>query len=216
MSIRRSSAILVTALVLSWLAIAGLSSGQKPPVKPAPAAVVAIDAAPIATTSPAPVVQAPDAAPAASQPATAPASAPTAIVAPTVSSTPAGRFMDLLLQILAAALIPVAVWLAHRLIVLLEAKMGIKVSADMEGKIAGWIDAAIAYGEEAAHKAIVSGAPKLSMGAKMDAAANFALDLASKAGVGDWSKAEVVKLIEAHLGVAHADDPIPPSSPATK
>jgi hypothetical protein len=123
---------------------------------------------------------------------------------PATPSPAMARVIDMAIYILGGAIGVVLTWLAHRLVALLEKKIGLKLGAEKEAKLDKLIKDAIAFGEEQAHKAVKKNETALKMSDKMEAAAGFAVDLADKYGVDEIAREKATKLIEAKLNKGRA------------
>lgn len=90
-------------------------------------------------------------------------------------------------------------WLAHRLINVFEAKSKMDIPAKTQEMIDDWIQKGLLYAEQKAQNAINSKTTGIMGPAKLEMAANFALDLAQQHGYVDLAKDTVEKLIESKL-----------------
>ena len=148
-------------------------------------------------------------------PAAAPASPAPATVAPTTPSPAAARLINMLINVLAAILLILAPYFAHRIIALFEKKSGITLAPQTKAKIDALLDQGINYADEQAHKAIKNKEKALTMPEKLEHAAGYVMDLADKAQVEQWTVAKVKKMLESRIQVTRVTNGVTPTTTTT-
>jgi len=180
---------------LVWYSVA---SAQDDPVAPATDVAAPADeapTAPVATDTEAP---------------TAPVATDTAPIAPATSVTTApasesaspalSRLINLLIDVLAAVLLILMPYFAHRLIAYFEKKTSLELAPVTKDKINALLDKGIAFAEEQAHKAVRAKTKALTMSEKLEFGAGYVMDLADVADAKNWTIDKVKKMLEARLG----------------
>jgi len=122
----------------------------------------------------------------------------------TAPSPAAAKLIDMAIYVLGGVISVILTWLAHRLVAVLEKKMGLKVDAEQQAKLDKLIEDAIAFAEEQAHKAVKKNETALKMSDKMEHAAGFAVDMADSYGIDDLAREKAMKLVEAKLNKTRA------------
>ena len=117
----------------------------------------------------------------------------------TAQSPAAIRLIDMLFDILSAALLILVPYFVHRLLSYFEKKTGLELSPYMQDKIDGLLDKGIAYAEEQGRKAIKKKEKALTMSEKLEHGANYVLDLADAVDAKGWTTEQVKKMLEGRL-----------------
>jgi hypothetical protein len=123
-----------------------------------------------------------------------------------VQSPAAVRFINMLIDLLAAVLLILVPYFVHRLLAYFETKTKIKLSPEIMEKINALLDKGIAYGEEQAHKAIKNSEKALTMSEKLEHGASYVMDLADKSDIKNWSIEKIKKMLEARLQEKRANN----------
>jgi len=116
-----------------------------------------------------------------------------------VQSPAAARFINVLIDLLAAILLILVPYFVHRLLLYFETKTKIKLSPETLAKIDALLDKGIAYGDEQSHKAIKNNEKALTMSEKLEYGAGYVMDLADKTDIKNWTIGKVKKMLEARL-----------------
>ena len=107
---------------------------------------------------------------------------------------------DIVLSILVPTVVAVVTVFAHRLVKYLERRFEFDIPDKIEARIDRVVVSAVAYGEQKARKALKENGRRLEMGEKKEAALEFAMTMAIKYDLPEWTNSHLEDMIEAKLG----------------
>ena len=111
------------------------------------------------------------------------------------------QILSTIIEIIAAALGLLLIWLTKNGISFLEKKTKIDIPHQTEEMIADWAEKGVYYATEKAHQYLLEHGEKMKGPEKLDAALKFALSLADEHKLSTIAKEKLVKYIEARLGM---------------
>ena len=109
------------------------------------------------------------------------------------------KLVDLLLQVGTPVVTLFAMWAAHRLISVFEAKTKMTVPVTTQATIDDWVQKGVMYAEEKAHAAAANKLATVTGPEKLEMALGLVMDLADKYGMANLAKDHVSKLVESKL-----------------
>lgn len=115
------------------------------------------------------------------------------------------RLTEMAFQVLTPVITLFAMWAAHRLIKVFEAKTGLDIPDKQEARIDDWIEQGIHWAEEKSRAAVQRKEAKLSGPEKLESAADFVLDLIDAKGWVGWTRDQIKAKTEAALGIHRAN-----------
>lgn len=111
------------------------------------------------------------------------------------------QILSTIIEIIAAALGVLLIWLTKNGISFLEKKTKIDIPQKTEEMIAEWAEMGIHYAVEKAHQYLKENGEKMKGPEKLDAALKFAMSLAEEHKLSAIAKEKLVKHIESRLGM---------------
>lgn len=123
------------------------------------------------------------------------------VIKPPEAPSGLSQVLTTLIDIIAAALGVLLIWLTKNGISFLEKKTKIDIPQQMEETLAEWAEMGVHYATEKAHQYLKENGEKMKGPDKLDTALSFAMSLAEEHKLSAVAKEKLVKYIEARLGM---------------
>ncbi len=144
-------------------------------------------------------------------------SAPATVSVPATPGQPtplASQALSELLKIIAAIATIFVLWLARKVILVLETKAGVDVPVKIEEQIDSWVQQGIGLAEEKAAQLMKTKLAGMRGPEKLEVAGNFVMSLITQHGIVGYARDKILQKIEAALGVQRVAPTPPPLPPA--
>lgn len=115
------------------------------------------------------------------------------------SASALSQFSDSAITILTPAVTAILLYLVHRVVKIFETKTKITLDQHEEDMIDGWVNDAIHFAEEKAHKAATNKLATVTGPEKLEAAADYVISSVRRAGWGPMARDKIKAAVEAKL-----------------